>query len=36
MEHIGINIGLLLFQLIFVIVMAGLPIISLFDLARKK
>ena len=36
MEHIGINIGLLLLQLIFVIVMAGLPIISLFDLARKK
>ena len=36
MEPLGINVGLLLIQSIFVIVMIGLPIISLIDLARKK
>ena len=36
MEPLGINAGLLLIQSIFVIVMIGLPIISLIDLARKK
>ena len=36
MEPLGINAGLLLIQFIFVIVMIGLPIISLIDLARKK
>jgi hypothetical protein len=35
-EPSGINAGLLLIQSIFVIVMIGLPIISLIDLARKK
>jgi hypothetical protein len=36
MEPLGINIGLLLIQLFFVLIMLGLPIISLIDLARKK
>ena len=36
MEPLGINTGLLLIQSIIVIVMIGLPIISLIDLARKK
>jgi hypothetical protein len=36
MEYLGINTGLLLIQLIPVIVMIGLPIISLIDLAKKK
>jgi NADH:ubiquinone oxidoreductase subunit 6 (subunit J) len=35
-EPLGINIGLLAIQLFFVLVMIGLPIISLADLARKK
>jgi hypothetical protein len=36
MEPLGINVGLLLIQLFFVLIMLGLPIISLVDLARKK
>lgn len=36
MEPLGINAGLLLIQSFFVILMIGLPIISLIDLARKK
>ena len=36
MEPLGINLGLLAIQLFFVLVMIGLPIISLIDLARKK
>jgi hypothetical protein len=36
MEPLGINAGLLLIQLFFVLVMLGLPIISLIDLAKKK
>ena len=36
MDPLGINAGLLLIQSIFVIVMIGLPVISLIDLARKK
>ena len=36
MEPLGINIGLLLIQLLIVIVMIGLPVISLIDLAKKK
>jgi hypothetical protein len=36
MEPLGINIGLLLIQLIVVMVMIGLPVISLIDLAKKK
>jgi hypothetical protein len=36
MEPLGINIGLLLIQSIFIMVMLGLPVISLIDLARKK
>jgi hypothetical protein len=36
MEPIGINAGMLLVQAFVVIVMFGLPIISLIDLARKK
>ena len=36
MEPLGINTGLLLIQLFFVLVMLGLPILSLIDLAKKK
>lgn len=36
MEPLGINMGLLLIQLFFVLLMIGLPIISLIDLAKKK
>ena len=36
MEPLGINTGLLLIQLFFVLVMLGLPLISLIDLAKKK
>jgi hypothetical protein len=36
MESIGINTGLLLIQLIPVIVIVGFPIITLFDLKKKK
>lgn len=36
MEPLGINAGLLLIQLFFVLVMLGLPVISLIDLAKKK
>jgi hypothetical protein len=36
MEPLGINTGLLLIQLFFVLVMLGLPVISLIDLAKKK
>ncbi|HEX9384764.1 MAG TPA: hypothetical protein VF918_00455 [Anaerolineales bacterium] len=36
METLGINIGLLLIQLIIAIALIGFPIISLIDLARKK
>jgi hypothetical protein len=36
MEPLGINAGLLLIQLFFVLVMLGLPILSLIDLAKKK
>jgi len=36
MELLGINAGLLLIQILIVAVMAGLPVISLIDLARKK
>jgi len=36
MEPLGINIGLLLIQLLIVIAMLGLPVISLIDLAKKK
>ena len=36
MEAIGINTGLLLIQLIFVIVTIGFPVITLFDLRKKK
>jgi hypothetical protein len=36
MEPLGINMGLLLIQLFFVLVMIGLPILSLIDLAKKK
>ena len=36
MEPLGINIGLLLIQSLIVIVMIGLPVISLIDLAKKK
>jgi hypothetical protein len=36
MESIGINTGLLLIQLIPVIVIIGFPIITLFDLKKKK
>jgi hypothetical protein len=36
MESLGINFGLLLIQIIMVIVFIGFPIISLFDLAKKR
>ena len=36
MEPLGINVGLLLIQLIIVGITIGLPVISLIDLARKK
>jgi len=36
MEPLGINMGLGLLELIPVIVLIGLPIISLIDLAKKK
>jgi hypothetical protein len=36
MEPLGINTGLLLVQLFFVLVILTLPIISLIDLAGKK
>ena len=36
MEPLGINTGLLLIQLFFVLVIFGLPILSLIDLAKKK
>jgi hypothetical protein len=36
MEALGINVGLLLIQLVVVMLMLGLPLISLIDLARKK
>lgn len=36
MEPLGINTGLLLIQAVIVILMIGLPVISLIDLAKKK
>lgn len=36
MEPLGINTGLLLIQLLVVVLMMGLPVISLIDLAKKK
>ena len=36
MEPLGINAGLLLTQLIVVMLIIGLPVISLIDLGRKK
>lgn len=36
MEPLGINMGLGLLELIPMILIIGLPIISLIDLARKK
>jgi hypothetical protein len=36
MEPLGINIGLLIIQIVFTTLFVGLPIISLIDLARKK
>ena len=36
MDALGINISLLLIQLIPVILLIGLPIITLIDLAKKK
>lgn len=36
MEPLGINTGLLLIQIMIMIVIIGLPVISLIDLARKK
>lgn len=36
MDALGINYGLLLIQLIPVILLIGLPVISLFDLRKKK
>ena len=36
MDALGINISLLLIQLIPIILLIGLPIIALIDLAKKK
>jgi hypothetical protein len=36
MDALGINFGLLLEQVFFVIVLIGLPVISLMDLAKKR
>ena len=36
MEPLGINAGLLLIQLAVVIIMVGLPVIALIDLAKKR
>ena len=36
MDALGINVGLLLIQLIPVILLIGLPVITLIDLAKKK
>ena len=36
MDELGINIGLLLIQLIPAIILIGFPIISLIDLKKKK
>ncbi|MFN8384412.1 MAG: hypothetical protein U0V02_20910 [Anaerolineales bacterium] len=36
METLGINSGLLFVQMIVLLVVFGLPIISLFDLRKKK
>ena len=36
MESLGINIELLLIQVVVLAVVTGLPVISIFDLARKK
>lgn len=36
MDALGINFGLLLEEAFFVVLLIGLPIISLIDLARKR
>jgi hypothetical protein len=36
MEPLGINAGLLLIQLFFVLIMLGLPVFSMIDLAKRK
>lgn len=36
MEAMGINFGFLIVQAIFVILLIGLPLISLIDLPKKK
>ena len=36
MEPLGLNVGLLVVQLIIAMILIGFPIISLIDLARKK
>lgn len=36
MDVIGINVGFLLVQLLSIILLIGLPIVSLIDLSKKK
>lgn len=36
METLGINLWFLLIQAVFVVLLIGLPLISLIDLAKKK
>lgn len=36
MEAIGINVGFLVVQLISVVLLIGLPIVSLIDLSKKR
>ena len=36
MESLGINVGFLAIQLLFVLIWLGLPVISLFNLRNRK
>ena len=36
MDALGINITFLFMQLIFLILLIGFPVVTLFDLAKKK
>lgn len=36
MDALGLSLGVLIEQMVFVTLLIGLPIISLIDLARKK
>lgn len=36
MEPLGINLGLAFIEILIILVMIGLPVLSLVDLSRKK